>query len=363
MARPRTPNKNRIYHPLYSVAYLERRYDRYYVVLKGKRTNTELDWKPENKTLALKILERIVLEYLNPTPEEDKQLKIQTIADALQLWAKIQKQRNKEDTYRKIRNAFNNLMPETGLLLSDTEAIRTTVLERLQVVPLVNNTKHKQLSWLRQFFSFCVEEGYCVRNPITKSLFPKQTPIDRDAFSDEEIEMIVAHFEAEQNGDRRQLILLVRFLQWSGMRINEALTIQWSDISEKRILIREGKGDRQREIPLSPFPELQKTIAALRVLNADSPKLFTWTTYAKLQYRMRMAIEHLGIEGKGRNFHCLRKWFENYLLNQMRMPAHITAQILGHTVAIQQKHYLKILNVNEMEETISNYTENIAKKG
>ncbi len=362
MARPRTPSKNRIYHPLYSVAYLERRYDRYYVVLKGKRTNTEIDWKPENKPLALKALERIVLEYLNPTPKEEKQLKIHTIADALELWAKIQKQRNKEDTYRKIRNAFNNLMPETGLLLSDTEAIRTTVLERLQIVPLVNNTKHKQLSWLRQFFSFCVDEGYCLRNPITKALFPKQTAIERDAFSDEEIEMLIRYFEAEKNGDRRQLVLLVRFLQWSGVRINEALTIHWADINEKRILIREGKGDRQREIPLSPFPELQKTIAALRVLNADSKKLFTWTTYAKLQYRMRVAAAELKIEGKGRNFHCLRKWFENHLLNQMRMPAHIAAQILGHTVAIQQKHYLKNLSANELEQTIANYTQNIEKR-
>lgn len=361
MSRPRIPSKNRVYHPLYSVAYLERRYDRYYVVLKGKRTNTELDWKPENKQLALRILEKIVLEYLDPKVQEKKEVKILTIADALSLWVKIQKQRNKDDTYRKIRNAFNNLLPQTGLLLSDTEGIRTHILKRLEKVTLANNTKHKQLAWIRQFFSFCVEEGYCLRNPVTKALFPKQTPIEREAFSDEEIEMIIGYFEKKASGNKSQLILLIRFIQWSGVRINEALTIKWADINEKRILIREGKGDKQREIPLSPFPELQETIEKLRVLNSGE-KLFTWTTYAKLQAQMRRALADLGIQGQGRNFHCLRKWFENHLLNKMRMPAHITAQILGHTVAIQQKHYLKALNINEMEETIQSFTENARKK-
>jgi site-specific recombinase XerD len=128
---------------------------------------------------------------LNPTPKEALQeTKVLTIADALELWAGIQRQRTKEDTIRKIKNAFKNLMPDTNMLLADTEGIRALVIQRLGVVSLVNNTKHKQLSWVRQFFGFCVAEGYCERNPITKAMFPKQTKIERDAFTDTELDTI-----------------------------------------------------------------------------------------------------------------------------------------------------------------------------
>jgi integrase len=243
MARPRIPNKNRLYHPLYSVAYLERRYERYYVVLKGRRTNTELDWKPENKALALKILERIVLEHLNPAPKQvEETITVITIADALEIWSQIQKQRTKQDSLRKIRNAFTNILPNTSLRLAETERIRTTVMENMNRLTVMNNTKHKQLSWIRQFFGFCVDEGYCERNPITKAMFPKQTRIDRDAFTDAEMDAIVQHFKAGKGGERAQFVLLLEFIRWSGVHINEALTIQWSDINEKRVFVREGKG-------------------------------------------------------------------------------------------------------------------------
>ena len=152
-------------------------------------------------------------------------------------------------------------------------------------------------------------------------------------------------------------------MRWSGVRINEALTIYWSDVNDKRILIRQGKGDTQREIPLAPFPALRETLKALETLRGGKEgKLFTWTAYAILQLWLRDALVELGIPAGGRSFHSIRKWFENHLLNQMMLPAHITAQILGHTVAIQQKHYLKKLNADELEQTIQNYSENGAKK-
>lgn len=358
MARPRTPSKNRIYHPLYSVAYLERRYDRYYVVLKGKRTNTELDWKPENKAQALKILEELVLKYLNPQTAPTVQV-IKTVEDALQKWVALQKQRVEKDTMRKTRNAFNTLLPDVAFDLNDVESVRDELLKNLaSASSLAPNTKHKYLKTVKQFFAFCVEEGYCERNPIKKTMFPKQAPVQRDAFTHDEMAAILRYFtEKATKKDKKLFILLLRFLAWTGVRISEALSIEWQDVNEKRILIRHGKGGSQREIPIAPFPELQNVIDDLADFQgARGGKLFYWKAYAKLELWLRNGLRELEIPGEGRNFHAIRKMFENRMLNEMKLPAHIVAQIIGHSVAVQQKYYLKALSVAEMEKTIENFT-------
>lgn len=356
MARPRK-TEGRITHPLYSIAYLEHRRGRYYVVLKGKRTNTGLTWKPENKQLALKILEKVVHEYLNPKPQEKEQSVI-TVADALKKWVQIQRTRVEKDTIRKIRNAFNMLLPEIHFRLDDTDSIRVELLKNLANYEASPNTKHKYLAWIKQFFAFCVEEEYCERNPVKKAMFPRQTPVNREAFTQDEMTAIVVYFtNKSQTRDKKFFVLLLRFLAWTGVRISEALSIDWEDISETHIFIRHGKGGYQREIPIAPFPELRTVLDELAALQGSrTGLLFYWKAYAKLELWLRRGLEDLEIKGEGRNFHSIRKMFENMLLNEMKLPAHIAAQIMGHTVAIQQKHYLKALSVEELTKTIESFS-------
>jgi integrase len=303
-----------------------------------------------------------VQEHLNPVPLEQSQI-VQTIEDGLTKWVAIQKTRIKKDSLRKIKDAFVALLPVSTYNLKDTHAIRAEILKNLAEYSGSNNTKHKYLAWIRQFFAFCIEEEYCELNPVKKSMFPKQTPVNREAFSQAEMAAILEYFTIRaKTPDKHLFVLLLRFLMLTGVRIAEALSIEWQDVNESRIFVRHGKGGYQREIPLAPFPELRAVLQDLQKFNSvqtvPSGKLFYWKAYAKLELWLRKGLREMNIRGEGRNFHSIRKMFENKMLNEMKLPAHIVAQIIGHTVAVQQKHYLKALSLTELTETMANFADN-----
>ena len=45
---------------------------------------------------------------------------------------------------------------------------------------------------------------------------------------------------------------LVCVLAYAGLRVAEAVGLQWGDILEDRLLVRHGKGDKERYVPLAP---------------------------------------------------------------------------------------------------------------
>jgi len=45
---------------------------------------------------------------------------------------------------------------------------------------------------------------------------------------------------------------LVCVLAYAGLRVAEACALTWADISEDRLLVRHGKGDKERYVPLAP---------------------------------------------------------------------------------------------------------------
>jgi integrase len=152
-------------------------------------------------------------------------------------------------------------------------------------------------------------------------MYPKKVKQDVKPFTLEEYERIVEYFETkppsakarlDKNRDKKQFVLLLRFVGTTAARINEALGIHWSDISEDYILIH-GKGARDRKFPLKSFPEVQEVVRQCEEYReANKGKLFVWTSYAKLELWIRQALEALEIPGDGRNFHSIRKMRENY---------------------------------------------------
>jgi integrase len=322
-----------------------------YTEINGERHSTGLVWHEKNKKLALQVLEQRIREYLVPTPVVTQEQQPMTVADGLKEFARVHFKNVEKDTVRIIKNSFVALLPTTDHLLTDTEGIRTEVFQHLETTTLHINTQHKYLSWLRQFFDFCIDEGYCTNNPVKRSMMPKRLPSDIPPFSDEEFTRILQHFE-QSSLDRREYILLLRFLRLTAVRIREALTVRMRDVTATYIVIH-GKGRRERKIPLAPFPQVQALVEEIRTFRgADAEKLFSWTAYAKLEKWLRDALKELGIDGNRRNFHSIRKLRENEMIIKERLPIDVVCQILGHTRAIQERHYLRLMSVEEMSAII-----------
>ncbi len=137
-----------------------------------------------------------------------------------------------------------------------------------------------------------------------------------------------------------------------GVRIEEAIKINWLDISEDAILIH-GKGGRDRQFPRLLFPEIESVLNNLKVFEKkNNGKLLYWTSYAKLEMKLREACIELGFYEEGKSFHSIRKYCENKLINNDDFNPYEVAEIMGHSIQVQETHYKEILGAKRMTEKI-----------
>lgn len=126
---------------------------------------------------------------------------------------------------------------------------------------------HRQ--YLRSFFAWCVAQGFVKTNPtegIEKPKLPKRLP---RCLSREDTQKILNQvrwypwrykFEAIRN--ETILYLLI----YTGLRLQEMLDLEMSDVNldSQEILIRQGKGQKDRIVPIHPrlLPILQNYLSA-----------------------------------------------------------------------------------------------------
>lgn len=120
----------------------------------------------------------------------------------------------------------------------------SAVLLKMQDAGYSQSYQHQAHKAMSAVFKAAMADGLIASNP-TKAVKaprgghkPKVVP-DRDQV----LKLI------EEAPDER-LTAFVAVLAYTGCRISEALSIRWSDVSDERIVIRQGKGDKTRAVPV-----------------------------------------------------------------------------------------------------------------
>lgn len=352
MARPRT-RKQRWDHPLYNIGYCFNRdgvvhtnisYDN-----KRYRQATPLNWLPENKKSALKILEERIVSLMNPNDEKDvaNDNQVQSVFVLIKKFSEIHVKNLSKTAQRKYSYACSTFIKKDFFLLQ-VDDIQDHISHNKNRCHLHDNTKRKLLMNLKQLFDYAISRGYMPRNPVIKEMLPKPVKSKNVVFTFNEVEKLIQYF---QETEKIEFSLLIRFIANTGVRIAEAISIKWKDIKDDMILIH-GKGNRERQFPIKPFPEVAEILTELiEFKEINNGKLFKWNSYAKLEKWIRDAIAELEIN-KDVNFHAIRKMFENRLINDEDLDSNIVAEILGHSRRIQEQHYLEVLGAKRMEEII-----------
>src|SRR5262249_35875608 len=139
-----------------------------------------------------------------------------------------------------------------------------------------------------------------------------------------------AYLTPEQFGDliavARNDRPLYKFAVWTGLRITELLALEWTDIRDGYVLVRRGKGRKQRIVPLLP-----QAMAALKEVprRLKDSRIFWWmrdrhTTLRRFQRRLDWA------ELPKFRFHDLRHTFGSYAA-QAGVDLEVIAAAMGHT--------------------------------
>ncbi|WP_422009442.1 tyrosine-type recombinase/integrase [Roseivirga pacifica] len=157
---------------------------------------------------------------------------------------------------RSIERLYESLLEE-NIKNYNTDSIREYLLTQKEKRLWTGKTFRNERQYLKTFFSWCVREGYFKDNPvdkIEKPRLPKRLP--RFITKDQSL-TILAHAEYYNWRYRfercRNVAIIATFLM-TGLRLNELINLRVSDVDfvSKEVFVKEGKGRKERIVPMHP---------------------------------------------------------------------------------------------------------------
>jgi len=207
--------------------------------------------------------------------------------------------------------------------------------------PLTFATQQQQLSAIKAFFKWLAQENYILSNPASEIELPRvHRKLPKHVLTADEVERIVA-----QTGLRGELGVrdraIIETLYSTGLRRCEIvqLKIYDADVLNGTLMVREGKGRKDRMVPLGDRAGnwINKYLEAVRptlVVEPDEGWLFLHEygeafKKNRLSDLVRKYIDQSGVEKSGA-CHIFRHTMATLMLDNGADIRHIQA-ILGHS--------------------------------
>ena len=251
------------------------------------------------------------------------------------------------------------------------EHVSTDDLERfvctLQDVGIQPRSQARIISGVKGFYKFLRLEGFMDNNPTELLPTPKIGRHLPEVLTTAEIDaMIDAIDMSKAEGQRNRAI--IETLYGCGLRVSELVTLQLSQLfMEERYVIIQGKGNKQRLVPISPVAIEQITLYLEQTRNHQVAQrgsediLFlnrrgTMLTRQMIFHIVKQLCELAGIR-KVISPHTLRHSFATHLLEG---GANLRAiqQMLGHESITTTEIYVHIDRTRLRDEILSHHPRN-----
>lgn len=202
-----------------------------------------------------------------------------------------------------------------------------------------SRSQARMLAGLRAYFQFLRMEGYIADDPVELIDAPTRGTRLPDVLTREEIDALVAAIDMTKREGRRNRAI-AETLYGSGLRVSELVSLPLGHVNlEEEYLIVDGKGSKQRMVPLSPVAAAEIRLwlderAGLPVIKPESGHLLFLNrrggalSRIMVFYIIRDAAAAAGIT-KTVSPHTLRHSFATHLLEG---GANLRAiqEMLGH---------------------------------
>jgi integrase/recombinase XerD len=214
------------------------------------------------------------------------------------------------------------------------------------------------LTWVRAFFAFLEKKGFILANPAQGLLLRKPQRLPRALSEDEARRLMGAPPYWGAAGPRDRAILEV--LYGTGIRVNECVRLDLQDVAlrEGQLLVRNGKGKKDRVVPLvgQALLALDRYLREIRHALVRDPReqavflsaIGTRLSPVSLQYQVRRYAKALGLRATP---HVLRHSCATHLLRHGADVRQIQ-QLLGHRALETTAVYLKV-DVTHLAEVIA----------
>jgi integrase len=206
----------------------------------------------------------------------------------------------------------------------------------------------KELQILRNFFNFCMDREWTVRNPASRVAMPKNIqPTDKEPYAPNEMIKIFAACDTfgRYAYERLRARAMVRALRHTALRISDVATLGRDRIRRGEIYLRTLKNGKVVKLPI--HPELQKALDAIPVPRGTvgEPRYFFWSGNGTARGAIRDATRTLAAVFKtsgvaGAHPHRFRHTLATELLGAGASFEEV-ADILGNSPNIVRKYYAK----------------------
>ena len=234
------------------------------------------------------------------------------------------------------------------------------------------STRARHLSSIKQFFKFCVEEGYLSTDPSSQLSGPRSPKPLPKTLSLEEVDAIleVANTSGQTEFERARDSCLMEVLYASGMRISELMSLPVAAVRgrPKMILIK-GKGSKERLVPLSPpandaldyWLNLRDKKEDLSIKKGFKRSSFLFPSNSKNGYLTRnwffnkiksWAIK-AGVKSESVSPHTIRHAFATHLLSN-GADLRVIQTLLGHSDITTTEIYTHIVN-DKLKTTVDEH--------
>lgn len=268
--------------------------------------------------------------------------------------------------YKKDLEAFFAFIKKGPLDEIHEKEIRS-YLKELNTRQLSPSTRARQLSSLRQYFKFLLQEGYIHYNPTLTLESPRRGRAIPKILHEEEVCALLDVTSKITEAEGIRVRCLLELLYATGIRVSEMVTlltltvVQALKANQPYLLIK-GKGGKERIVPLSePSIEALKAYLDVRRVFEPSSKPLPWlfpSRSAKEGHLTRQGFGKIlkditlkaGIDPRRVSPHVLRHAFATHLLNRGADLLSVQ-QLLGHADISTTEIYTHVMT-EKMEELV-----------
>ena len=236
-------------------------------------------------------------------------------------------------------------------------------------INLSSNSIARNISSLKSFFNYLIKKEkiknsavFSLKSPKLKQSLPRPINVE---LAIEAIKCAETIEHEKWIGLRNKSILLL--LYGCGLRISEALNLNYEDVMNDDYILIKGKGGKERIVPMMPY--IKKGIQNYlnecpKEINREDP-LFVGKRYARLSPRIiQYALEkirHSISLPETATPHALRHSFATHLL-ESGGDLRTIQELLGHSSLSTTQKYTKVENSKLFESYLNSHPLALAKK-
>ena len=269
---------------------------------------------------------------------------------------KVRRQRHTHLGYRSDLKAFEKFLADSKTKVRKRDIgprMLDAYLAWMKGRGFAKTTVQKRLQVLKSFFRWAIQREYLRDDPFLVWEIPRVTEIVPRALTPEEDMRLMRTLDSVRRHDRT-VAAGIRLARFAGLRVGECNALKWADVDlvKGTLIVRRGKGDKDRAVPIPDAGLRQPLIAHWEASGRpDSGCVLTGLRNQPLHEKaLSRSIRRLYRAARvaDATFHTLRATYATRLMERNVHPRTIQV-LLGHQSLETTMRYLAVADLQKRQ--------------